>query len=50
MDTSHRKGKVQTDLGLIEPSELGVASTHEHGLIDLRCYFDVPLAVGDSLE
>lgn len=42
MDTSHRKGKVQTVLGLIEPSELGVASTHEHVLIDLRCYFDVP--------
>ena len=35
-------GKVQTVLGPIEPSEMGVTLTHEHILIDLTCYFAQP--------
>jgi phosphotriesterase-related protein len=35
-------GKVQTVLGPIEPGELGITVTHEHLLIDLRCYFIMP--------
>ena len=35
-------GKIQTVLGLIEPSELGITMTHEHLLIDLMSYFTVP--------
>jgi phosphotriesterase-related protein len=31
-------GKVQTVLGLIEPSEMGITLTHEHLLIDLAGY------------
>ena len=39
---SERSGKIQTVLGLIEPSELGITLTHEHALIDLSCYFVMP--------
>ena len=35
-------GKIQTVLGPIEPERLGITMTHEHLLIDLMCYFDVP--------
>ncbi len=35
-------GKVQTVLGPIDPSELGPTVTHEHLLIDLRPYFQMP--------
>jgi phosphotriesterase-related protein len=35
-------GKVQTVLGPIEPEKLGVTITHEHLLIDMTCYFEVP--------
>ena len=35
-------GKVQTVLGPIEPDRLGVTLTHEHLLIDLMCYFQMP--------
>ena len=35
-------GKVQTVLGPIDPSQLGVTLTHEHLLIDLGCYFQAP--------
>ncbi|MBM3949553.1 MAG: hypothetical protein FJ312_10045 [SAR202 cluster bacterium] len=35
-------GKVQTVLGPIEPENLGVTITHEHLLIDLACYFEMP--------
>ncbi|MDA1189076.1 MAG: hypothetical protein O2854_05295 [Chloroflexi bacterium] len=35
-------GKIQTVLGPIEPDELGITLTHEHLLIDLRCYFEMP--------
>jgi phosphotriesterase-related protein len=31
-------GKVQTVLGPIDPSELGVTVTHEHLLLDITCY------------
>jgi phosphotriesterase-related protein len=36
------KGKVQTVLGPIEPSEMGVTLTHEHIFIDLSCYYVEP--------
>ncbi|MDA1188132.1 MAG: hypothetical protein O2854_00410 [Chloroflexi bacterium] len=39
---SDLKGKIQTVLGPIEPDELGITLTHEHVLIDLGCYFEVP--------
>ena len=35
-------GKVQTVLGPIEPEALGVTLMHEHLLVDLECYFQVP--------
>ena len=35
-------GRVQTVLGPIEPESLGVTLTHEHLLIDLACYFQMP--------
>ncbi|MFM0174796.1 phosphotriesterase family protein [Paraburkholderia sediminicola] len=35
MSTESRKGKIQTVLGLIEPSKLGSTLMHEHLLIDL---------------
>jgi phosphotriesterase-related protein len=35
-------GKVQTVLGPIDPSQLGITLTHEHLLIDLGCYFQAP--------
>jgi len=40
---SERTGKIQTVLGLIEPDQLGITSTHEHFLIDLLCtYYSQP--------
>jgi phosphotriesterase-related protein len=36
------KGKVQTVLGLIEPSQLGVTLAHEHLLVDFRYNFVEP--------
>jgi phosphotriesterase-related protein len=35
-------GRVQTVLGLVEPGSLGLTHTHEHLLIDMRCYHRVP--------
>ena len=35
-------GRVQTVLGPIEPEQLGITHTHEHLLIDLMCYFQMP--------
>ena len=35
-------GKIQTVLGQIEPSELGITQTHEHLLIDMIDYFEMP--------
>lgn len=40
--TTDMKGKVQTVLGPVDPSELGPTVTHEHLLIDLRPYFTMP--------
>ncbi len=40
--SSHMKGKVQTVLGPIDPSEMGITLTHEHFLIDLSYYFMPP--------
>ena len=42
MSKSERTGKIQTVLGLIDPDDLGVTLAHEHSLIDLSCYFDMP--------
>jgi phosphotriesterase-related protein len=35
-------GKVQTVLGEVEPGSLGITLTHEHLLIDMRIYFQMP--------
>ena len=35
-------GRVQTVLGPVDPSALGLTSMHEHALIDVRCYFQMP--------
>ena len=35
---SELSGKVQTVLGPVEPSELGITVTHEHLLLDITCY------------
>ncbi len=42
MRTTDATGKIQTVLGTIEPSELGVTLTHEHLLIDLSTLFGPP--------
>ena len=42
MSASRPAGKVQTVLGPIDPDDLGVTMTHEHLLIDLGCYFELP--------
>jgi phosphotriesterase-related protein len=39
---SSLSGKVQTVLGLKDPSELGITLAHEHCLIDLTCVFSLP--------
>ncbi len=39
---SEMTGRVQTVLGPVDPSELGPTVTHEHLLIDLRPYFEMP--------
>jgi phosphotriesterase-related protein len=47
MGTSPNAGKVQTVLGLVEPSALGITMTHEHLLVDLRAYFSEPEEPGE---
>ena len=42
MSRSAIKGKVQTVLGPVEPSELGPTTTHEHLIIDFRFMFREP--------
>ncbi len=42
MAKSERSGKIQTVLGLIEPGDLGVTTTHEHALLDMSCFFVMP--------
>ncbi|MDA1188623.1 MAG: aryldialkylphosphatase [Chloroflexi bacterium] len=39
---SNLSGKVQTVLGPMDPGQLGITLTHEHLLIDLSCYFQMP--------
>ena len=39
---SERLGKIQTVLGPIDPDLLGITLTHEHLLIDMECYFEMP--------
>ena len=34
--------KVQTVLGPVDPGELGITQTHEHLLIDMMAYFQMP--------
>jgi phosphotriesterase-related protein len=40
--TSEQTGKVQTVLGTLAPQELGITIMHEHLLVDLAAYFDMP--------
>ena len=47
MDHSQRAGKVQTVLGLIDPSELGITHTHEHLLVDIGELFGPPEEAAD---
>ncbi|MBM3945468.1 MAG: hypothetical protein FJ317_08295 [SAR202 cluster bacterium] len=35
-------GKIQTVLGPIEPDQLGITLTHEHLVIDMKCYREIP--------
>ena len=42
MSLSELSGKVQTVLGPIDPGQLGITLTHEHLLLDLDCYLEVP--------
>lgn len=42
MIAAQLSGKVQTVLGLLEPSQLGVTLPHEHLLIDFTCMFREP--------
>ena len=42
MNTKAASGMVQTVLGQVKPESLGITLTHEHLLIDLRCYFRMP--------
>ncbi|MBM3944976.1 MAG: hypothetical protein FJ317_05720 [SAR202 cluster bacterium] len=42
MPKSKIRGQVQTVLGPISPDKLGVTHTHEHLLIDMMCYFEMP--------
>lgn len=42
MGASEMSGRVQTVLGPLALDRLGMTSMHEHGLIDLRCYFEMP--------
>ena len=39
---SNIAGKVQTVLGPINPDQLGITHTHEHLLIDMKCYREIP--------
>lgn len=41
-DNDLNGGVVQTVLGPVDPAALGVTSTHEHLLLDLACYFEMP--------
>ena len=47
MGESPNAGRVQTVLGLVEPSALGITMTHEHLLVDLRAYFREPEEPGE---
>ncbi|MBM3949555.1 MAG: hypothetical protein FJ312_10055 [SAR202 cluster bacterium] len=49
MPKSKMSGKIQTVLGPIEPEKLGITHTHEHLLIDLACYFQVPDAASERV-
>ena len=40
MSKSEVSGKIQTVLGLIHPTDLGVTLMHEHLLIDTTCYYN----------
>ena len=42
MPKSELTGRIQTVLGTIDPSDLGITLTHEHLLIDQICYFEMP--------
>ena len=38
-----KSGKIQTVLGLIDPSELGITLPHEHLFIELGLWFKEPV-------
>ena len=40
--TPAQTGQVQTVLGTMHPEELGITIMHEHLLVVLACYFDMP--------
>ena len=42
MSSWNATGKIQTVLGLIDPTQLGITLTHEHLLIDLTAVFQPP--------
>ncbi len=45
MSIPHLQGKAQTVLGLVSPDDLGITLPHEHCLIDMSIWFDVPRTV-----
>ena len=48
MGTSQLSGKVQTVLGPVDPSTLGMTSTHEHVFIDFVCMYAPPAEAGSK--
>ena len=48
MANAQLSGKVQTVLGTVDPSTLGMTSTHEHVLIDFVCMYVPPKEPGSS--
>lgn len=49
MSKSEQTGKVQTVLGVIDPSRLGVTLPHEHLICDARCNFKKPEETSDLI-
>ena len=48
MGKSELSGKVQTVLGTVDPSTLGMTSTHEHVFIDFVCMYAPPKGAGSK--
>jgi len=45
---SERSGRVQTVLGTVDPEDLGPTLTHEHLLLDMRCWYVEPTSAEDK--